>query len=689
MNKAAPDNDEQTAGGPKRFRFDDWQFDADLNSLYRAGQRYRIPLKQSHLLRLLLSRVGQMVTRDDILSEIWGFKPVTDDVLSRNISALRKTLGDDRSSPRYIETIPKMGYRFIAELESSGPVTESEGRGWSRTIFLLLPTVVILAAIAFLFWPGISPGPGHRFDLARPLTGLSNNEQQPWYSKDQLSYVVLDQGTEREVWVYDIHQQTQHRVYRSDGFLASPIIAGDGRVLLMESRDDDCRLLRLQPDSGEIEQLTSCWSSFRSRMRADSQGGLLINLQRNDVVGIMHIAADGSQTELTHPDIAGHIDMAAVRMMGSDEVLLIRGDQIINELYRYNPEDLSFTQLTADNQYIDGFCQLDERTVIYASDRSGIQSLWQLDLHNREVISLGQIGARRPTCHPEHGIVYELTVYEANIWKVPLAAGVERQLLVQSDRYDNHPTPSPDRSQLMFISNRTGDAALWSTTMSGEDPQIRYHVDGGRVTRPRWSPDGSLMAVVVYEEDGSSIELLDASFNVVGRFPDLDVHVLNPIISADGWLYYLIDEAEGRALMRVPIDTLAQPELLLRVQISRFELMNDGRILFVRSDQNGFHLYNPITRSVRSLLPGFRLTDWARWTLAYTGEDAEATLFHACDDRICATAIDSGEKTTLEIDAPNAIGLSMAYDAEQDALLIAYTDRVSSQLMHMQLIPDN
>ncbi|MFN6261500.1 MAG: transcriptional regulator, partial [Chromatiaceae bacterium] len=65
-------------------------------------------------LNYFLVNAGRLVTRDELLSDVWGVRDVSDGRISRVIRVLRVALGDDSREPRYIETIPKRGFRFIA-----------------------------------------------------------------------------------------------------------------------------------------------------------------------------------------------------------------------------------------------------------------------------------------------------------------------------------------------------------------------------------------------------------------------------------------------------------------------------------------------------------------------------------------------------------------------------------------------
>ena len=67
---------------------------------------------------LLVSEPGKLISKDRFLTEVWKGVPVTDEALTQCIRTLRRQLGDDAARPRFIETVPKHGYRFIAPVEA-------------------------------------------------------------------------------------------------------------------------------------------------------------------------------------------------------------------------------------------------------------------------------------------------------------------------------------------------------------------------------------------------------------------------------------------------------------------------------------------------------------------------------------------------------------------------------------------
>lgn len=107
----------------RRYRFDDVEIDLNSFRLFKAGKVVQVEPKALNLLIFLVERPGQMVPRREIIDAVWKEAFVTDHVLNRIIGQLRKGLEDDAKEPRYIETVPTLGYRFIApvEIESDSP----------------------------------------------------------------------------------------------------------------------------------------------------------------------------------------------------------------------------------------------------------------------------------------------------------------------------------------------------------------------------------------------------------------------------------------------------------------------------------------------------------------------------------------------------------------------------------------
>jgi TolB-like protein/Flp pilus assembly protein TadD len=122
-------------------RFDCFEVDLAAGQIHRRGSRVRLADQPFQVLALLLEHPGQVVTRDDLRHRLWPNEVFVDfdNVLNTAVARLRDTLGDSAERPRFIETLPKRGYRFIAAV--SQPVTAVEPALPRRSGVFVLPFV--------------------------------------------------------------------------------------------------------------------------------------------------------------------------------------------------------------------------------------------------------------------------------------------------------------------------------------------------------------------------------------------------------------------------------------------------------------------------------------------------------------------------------------------------------------------
>src|SRR5262245_47424313 len=102
------------------FRVGDWSVDPLLNTVTRADVSARVEPKIMQVLLCLGENAGQVVTKERLMRSVWADTFVSDDVLTRSISELRRVFGDDAKEPRFIQTIPRSGYRLIARVVYEG-----------------------------------------------------------------------------------------------------------------------------------------------------------------------------------------------------------------------------------------------------------------------------------------------------------------------------------------------------------------------------------------------------------------------------------------------------------------------------------------------------------------------------------------------------------------------------------------
>src|SRR5437660_9491845 len=115
------------------FRFADFELDGRSRELRRRGRRLRVQQQPLQILTMLVAAPGDVVTREELRERIWGTSTHVDfdRGINKAITRLRQLLGDDAARPRFIETLPKRGYRFVAGVAQSASRREirEEARG--------------------------------------------------------------------------------------------------------------------------------------------------------------------------------------------------------------------------------------------------------------------------------------------------------------------------------------------------------------------------------------------------------------------------------------------------------------------------------------------------------------------------------------------------------------------------------
>ena len=115
-----------------RFRFGAFALDLADRRLTRDGAPVELNARYLDALALLVSEAGRLVSKDRFMADVWRGVPVTDEALTQCIKTLRRQLGDDAARPRFIETVPKHGYRFIAPVEWIGDAPEAVAAAKAR-----------------------------------------------------------------------------------------------------------------------------------------------------------------------------------------------------------------------------------------------------------------------------------------------------------------------------------------------------------------------------------------------------------------------------------------------------------------------------------------------------------------------------------------------------------------------------
>src|SRR5712671_2547580 len=107
--------------GQKRlYEFGPFRLDSRERMLHRNGDAVPLPPKAIDTLLLLVQNSGRALDKEEMMGHLWPDTFVEEVNLAQHVSLLRKTLGESRGEPQYIETLPKRGYRFIADVREVG-----------------------------------------------------------------------------------------------------------------------------------------------------------------------------------------------------------------------------------------------------------------------------------------------------------------------------------------------------------------------------------------------------------------------------------------------------------------------------------------------------------------------------------------------------------------------------------------
>jgi TolB-like protein/DNA-binding winged helix-turn-helix (wHTH) protein/Tfp pilus assembly protein PilF len=194
---------------PRRVAFDRFELDPRSGELRKDGRRIRLQAQPFRLLELLIANAGEVVTRDEVCRVLWHTDTFVDfdHSVASALNKIREALGDSAEKPRFIETLPRRGYRFIAPvkletLESSPPnqaLSRFHGR---RAKVLAFATVVVavalLVAVSFSSVRERLLGRHHPPSIQSlavlPLADLSGHADQEYFADGMTEALITDLG---------------------------------------------------------------------------------------------------------------------------------------------------------------------------------------------------------------------------------------------------------------------------------------------------------------------------------------------------------------------------------------------------------------------------------------------------------------------------------------------------------------
>jgi len=579
-------------------------FEADLRTgeLFKAGRKIKLPGQPFQVLALLLDRSGEVVTREELRQQLWSADTFIDfdHSLNKAINKIREVLGDSAENPRFVETLARRGYRFIAPVEkterklpgesrppeadasdtsaaslaspskdrqASRGTPQAESRRLSRWIGLAAVTVLIVASAAWFY----SHRPVSEANLP-PMkvvrfTSYPGKERDPALSPDgkQLAFVWDGEKSDNlDIYVQLIGGGPPLRITSDPRPDVSPVWSPDGSQIAFARLSEGSSNVYLIPSLGgperQLTELYSVWSEGKA-LDWSPDGKFLAAAGKSspeDPYGLFLISVEtGKKQTLTssaplqvlgdfHPSFSLDGQTVAFGRVGRNSVYLV---PVIGGQPR---------PLTSDCDSCGGAWTADGQEIVYFSYGGGSHKLRRISVQGGKPrsVEISTKGSFPSISQRGNRLAYVEQIYDSDIWRIEVpdsgSRGSRPTKLIHSSQEDDNPQYSPDGKKIVFGSSRSGTYKSWVCDSDGQKPFPL--ISSSEITfsgSPRWSPDGRIIALgawdavfVVSPEGGSPRRLTEES---------ADGHM--PSWSKDGrWIYFSSNRSGGFQIWKMPAE---------------------------------------------------------------------------------------------------------------------------------------
>jgi Tol biopolymer transport system component/DNA-binding winged helix-turn-helix (wHTH) protein len=536
-------------------RFGAYEVDLRSAELRKSGVKLRLTGQPFQILAILLEQQGELVTREELQKRLWPADTFVDfdRGLNAAINRVREALGDSAENPRFVETLPRRGYRFIGQVERAEQANSSEsqasvngqkdgiaGRGWKTGI--AVGSVILLIASGLLFTPIARHWLISLFTHqsqpqlleAVPLTALPGLEISPSFSPDG-SQVAFGWDGETNGAGFDLYVKvigtdkplrlTNHPATWWLGVAWSP----DGRNIAMHRLDKENPGIFLVPALGGPERKLASTNNHSWHARAtiswSPDGKQLAFADHSPLVGRSTQLFLLSLDTLERKQIATGCEQAlepGFSSFGDSLVYLcIRddGDFSLNLLELRGGKN---QRLFVGPQGIEGpTWTRDGARIIFSSGSSFTPlaggELWQITPGRTE--SPEKVPGVHDVTSPVVSssgkrLAYVQSRINGNIWRVDLdGAKAHARILVTSTREQYAPFISPDGRRVVFSSNRSGTTEIWVCDSDGGNAQQMTSL-GARTGTPRWSSDSKQIVFDSRAGGEANVYVLDVNGGV-------------------------------------------------------------------------------------------------------------------------------------------------------------------------------
>jgi len=187
----------------QRVRFGVFEADFVAGELRKNGLKVKLHAQPLAVLKILLQRPGEIVTREELQQQLWGSNTFVDfeHGLNKTINKLREALGDNADTPRYIETLPRRGYRFIAPVTTPKPAEPEaplpQPKSNSRLTVVLAGTIALLVALG-IYWFGSrmsrAPVQAKTMLAVLPFENMSGDDSEDYFADGLTEEMIAQLG---------------------------------------------------------------------------------------------------------------------------------------------------------------------------------------------------------------------------------------------------------------------------------------------------------------------------------------------------------------------------------------------------------------------------------------------------------------------------------------------------------------
>lgn len=632
-------------------RFGPFELDGRSGELRKSGVRVPLQDQPLKLLERLLDRPGEIVTRDELRGCLWPDDTFVDFEQGVNaaVKRLREALADSAETPRFIQTLPRRGYRFIAPVACdngtppAAAISDTAGvrprLGWRAAAGAGLAGVVLVAAAWIILVrpsergasaaPPLLPAP-----RVMPLTRLSGSEHQPTFSPDgsQLAF-TWDGGApdNADIYVTLVGSAEVRRLTTDAGRDFAPQWSPDGRqIAYVRAAGPTSQRIRVMSALGGSDREVSdfavwapiAWSPD-GRFIAAGRAGEASEVEQSHAIYLIPLGA-GTPRPLTRPEGATNDWSPAFAPDGRRLAYASCSDLAYRSVCHVQVVDLDAAfapagpprRLTPDSVWtLNGLAWTrDGKDIIYSARQASLVQLWRADAaaaRPPERIEMAGPGVVSPAIAPVgERLAYAHATEDMDIYRFDppgRAAPISR-----SSATDSLPGFSPDGRRIVFCSGRSADAfEVWVSGLDGSNPERLTHGPGEWQCSPSWSPDGTTIAFDSRAADGSwHIWTIGAAGGPPRQITTDAGSQVRPSWSRDGrWIYFVWRREHDRDVWRMRVSG-GRPERITHggAHVTAARESTDGTGLWYKREQDdGPLLFQPLAGGeARPVIPCVR-----------------------------------------------------------------------------------